>query len=298
MLKFIRKFRWVFILLGLLLMLFVLGKLMVAHTNNKVTQCVADFQDFEPSPRTAVMRLYGTLYFPNYKLTTEELAGEYISLGFTVKKDKIFWAYFEKNDTTKKFSQRFVVYQSDVDGENATEVFSMEGTFYNASYTHGTRDAFLFSYCMEKNETETKQILKYDINTNSVSLVSMGKEYLLGDAVAEQEKTEIEKDLWKVEEQEDTFKIIRREDGTMITTIERDFWKGTLYETAFADKPVWKVTTNTWNDTVIFSVWIAYGFMQSYVTVSFAYDPQTEQLEFLSCVEPYEYEWFDIILLE
>ena len=298
MLKSMRKFRWFFFLLGLLLMLFVLGKLMAVRTDNKVTQCVADFQEFEPSRRTMVMRLYGRLYFPNDELNTEDFAGEYLPTGFTVKQESILWARFEKKDNAKNMHQRFAVYRSDLQGDNATEVFFMEGEFYDCSAAYGTRDAFLFSYCKEKNRDETKQILKYDINTNSVSTVNTGQGLLLHQAAGQQQTCEREKDLWDVKEQGDTFEIIRREDGTKITTVERNFWKGTIYETAFEKKHITAITAETWSDTVIFSAWISYGLIPSYVTVSFAYDPLMEQWEFLSCIEPYEYEWFDILLLD
>lgn len=301
--KRIRKYVWLLLIPAMLLGLFAIftiTKEVSARSNRRIAECVADFQEFEPSSPTLVMRLFRTLYFPTYQLKSEDVVGEELIESFSVTKEGAYWAVFEENGRWKELCDRLVIYKSDLQGKNLTSIYSVEGEFYHAAAI-GIRDALVFSYWEEKDNAETQQILLYDLGTHEVSTIATGQQMSLVEAAAaEQEKKEQEEDLYTINASDSGFIIRSREDGTTVATLPQEFWKDTQYASAFEDNPVWRTTTTTWHGTVILTVWMAFpsGFFERYVAASFAYDPVKDELAFLSCIQPYEFASFDIFLLE
>lgn len=264
-----------------------------AHSERTLLQDMAKFDTFASTTHTAAILLDETWYFPTHEVDMEKIANQQNGWTHTIATaNAIFFDCFEKQDKAAAFPYRYVIYKCDIRGENPTEVLSIDGTFYNRDHVN-TRDTFMFSYNEEKNNNNTRYIYLYNIRTDEVSLVSSGAEVTLKEAADRQTALEEQECVWTVTQIKKTI-VLTSESITV--TIPLEFWRGTEFEAAFPDMAATKISAYAQKDKVALTAWFDYILAGS-MAVTFSYDPATQQLEFLSCVNPYDFEGVETIVI-
>ena len=287
----------VILLLAVGLLLFGISKCSEQKGIREFERMQAKLEPFSRASRSFAVLLDYTWYFSTHEVNVRKVLepfGDFQSISTAMTKDAIFIGGFEKQSRTADHPYRFVVFRCDLHGKRVTEVYSVEGDFFNKSALWETRDTFLFTYNEQRNNKSTRQLVCYDVSTDEVSTTAIGAELDVQEAADRQQELEQADHAWSVDWREDAFVFAN---GTVTDTVPREFFKGTIFETVFADENIWKTTAYARQDAVVLTVWFPCT-TAGCTTVSFLYMPTTQQMELLSCIHLYDAAITRMLLLD